>query len=134
MGFMRNKVTNTMWASTSWSVGSAYTWTLGSGTITVSFTSPSVQETKETNILERLILTLVKLEIATDYYEDYGCDTRDRFLIKLRNIAKVLLDKKYYKYIIADRHSLSHLLSQVQELAEQKNSCLHPSFFLVDSS
>lgn len=95
--------------------------------------------------LENFILTLSKLDIASDFYEDYGCDDQCDWARLLVKKADLFLANKYFTQVIlgarrkkklftADRQTQSHQLVQVLKLVQETCKYLCPSVFLIDSS
>ena len=91
-------------------------------------------ETKESELLEKIVIMFGKLGLGTCKYQDYGCCDRDAFIKALKAIAKYLLKIKYAKRVIIDHRRQSRRLSRALKLVEKKNKYRSPSSSLVDSS
>jgi hypothetical protein len=128
-------------------------WSIGIGTMVFSGWLDT-QPSKETDILENLILTFGRLGFTKCYYEDFKCSDRDDFLRKLKTIAYDLIIAKRQRHkkiqkpdwkiqydnwqanllAITDHHCRSRQSIQALMLAEKRSTYLRPSSFLIDSS
>ena len=94
-------------------------------------------ENEDFKAIEGLINTLAKLEIASEYYQDYDCYDRDAFIRKLKYCASFWRAKEEVEklYKIHFKGLLqSHQSNQDLKLVEQRSKNQYPSTFRVDSS
>jgi hypothetical protein len=128
-------------------------WSPGIFTISIGRRYSEVQ-TKETDVLENIILTFGRLGFTECYYEDFGCNDRDSFLEKLKDIGYelILAKRKRHKkrqkpdwkihydnwqanlLAVTDHHYQSRQSIQALMLVEKRSTYQRPSSFLVDSS
>jgi hypothetical protein len=99
-----------------------------------------IEQNEDYKKVEALLTSLHKLELASEFYEDYGCSDNSEFKRTVTDKAKlwwlnIEIAKRTSKQRTIDRlRSLSRQSNQAPEPVDLKDKCLCPSSSRVDSS
>lgn len=105
-----------------------------------SWYSYNIEQNEDYNKVESLLTSLHKLELASEFYEDYGCSDNTEFKRTVTDKARlwwlnIEIAKRTSKQRTIDRlRSLSRQSNQAPELVDLKDKYLCPSSSRVDSS